>query len=758
MRLSDYPRSLDRARIADLANGRPPYSAEEAVRNNIEINVNDLTLTRLAHDGRQQFYNANMKPGNFFTVVTDMGVRHKRQKYGHIVTKEANRIMKRSPEYFETMRSKFALLVLHGIAPVSWENRNKWCPDAHGVEDVMIPTKTLLSMKNLPFFAINRSYTGLELRRLTKPAKRDPGWNMKLVNSALRWIDEQCRTLQTQSWPEVWSPEKWSEREKENSGLYASDLAPAIQCWDFYFWNDDDAECGWNRRIIFDSYSGSGAEAPIRTGPEGGDFLFNPGNRKYGSKISELINFQFADLSAVAPFHYHSVRSLGFLSYAVCHLQNRFHCKFNEAGFETLMNYMRVSTPDDAERALSIQLASHGIIDETVKFLRPEERWQPNVPLAELCMAQNDRLISDNSARYSQKTNFSRDPVVEKTKFQVMSELNNQTTLINAALQQAYFYQTMEYREDFRRLCQKESTDPDCREFRARCLERGVPEKLLDNCEAWDLEAEQVLSPNKSLELAIANQLMEWRTLFGPQAQQIILRQATLALTDNPGLTDQLVPETQGVSSSKEAAMASVGTLMFGAPFQFSDAHNRIEIIDVLLAELAIIVQRILQFGGVPEPQVILGLQNMSQTIEGLIEQLGQDKAEKQRVTAYKADLGALQNEIKAFAQRLMEKQQAMGQNGDPETAKIMAETQAKNQAQLITAQAKAQNSREAHRQKTAQRQVSFEMKERQNQAKHDLDMERQIESQNVEDVATGLKTAADIRHSKAKADHETAE
>src|SRR6185369_13231910 len=138
----------------------------------------------------------------------------------------------------------------------------------------------------------------------------------------------------------------------------ASDIAPAIQCWDFYFWSDDDKECGWNRRIIFDSFSGNGAEMPARkdTGPKG-QFLFNPGKRKYGSHLSEMIHFQFADLSAVAPFRYHSVRSLGFLSYAVCHLQNRFHCKFSEAGFETLLNYMRVKTPDEAERALSIQLA-----------------------------------------------------------------------------------------------------------------------------------------------------------------------------------------------------------------------------------------------------------------------------------------------------------------------------------------------------------------------------------------------------------------
>ena len=40
----------------------------------------------------------------------------------------------------------------------------------------MIPSNTLLTMKNLPFFAIFRSYTAYELHRLTHGPKVDPAW------------------------------------------------------------------------------------------------------------------------------------------------------------------------------------------------------------------------------------------------------------------------------------------------------------------------------------------------------------------------------------------------------------------------------------------------------------------------------------------------------------------------------------------------------------------------------------------------------
>ena len=83
LRLADYPRSLNRARIDSLFNGSPPYTDQEVSENNIAINVNSLESCKLAHDARSQFSNAIMKPGAFFTARTDMGPVHKRQKYGY---------------------------------------------------------------------------------------------------------------------------------------------------------------------------------------------------------------------------------------------------------------------------------------------------------------------------------------------------------------------------------------------------------------------------------------------------------------------------------------------------------------------------------------------------------------------------------------------------------------------------------------------------------------------------------------------------
>jgi hypothetical protein len=761
MKLADYSRSLNRSRINSLYNGAPPYTDQEATENNIAINVNSLEPTKLAHDARSQFNNAFLKPGQYFTARTDMGPVHKRQKYGAIVSREVNRIMKRSPMYFETMRSKFAQLVLHGIAPTAWETRENWCPDAVGIEDVMIPSNTLITMKNLPFFAIFRSYTAEELYRLTHGPRVDKAWKMPVVEAALKWAGQEQSRLSGTTWPQVWSPEKWEESIKENSGLFASDAVPTIDTWDFYFWNDSKKVSGWNRRIVLDAYGQPGVGGVVPDKPNNkitggnGSFLYDPGDRKYGCKMSEIINFQFADLSAVAPFRYHSVRSLGFLLYAVGHLQNRLRCKFNEAVFESLMMYMRVKSMDDAERALKINLISRGIIDETVQFLPAAERWQVNAELAALGMNQNQQIINQNAGSYVQsqgKTN----PDVEKTAFQVRAELNATTALISAALLQAYQYQTFEYHEIFRRFCVKNSRDVDVRTFRLNCLKAGVPEKMLVS-EAWELEPERVMgSGNKTMEMAIAQQLMEWRPLYDPQSQQEILRISTLATTDDPGLTKLLVPDTKDkLTDSKQNAMMAMGTPMLGLPVKFGQSDNRIEVTEVLLAELAMIVGRIQKTTGMATAEQLVGFQTVVQTIEEQIQIISQDDTQAERARKYSEALSKLMNLIKAFAQRLQQQMKAAAANGangqDPEAA-------AKVQATMMQAKVKADNASTSHAQKTAQRQVQWEADEKRKQQQHDFDLAAQAKTVEADIAATDAETAAEIRRQRVKAENEPKE
>ena len=140
-------------------------------------------------------------------------------------------------------------------------------------------------------------------------------------------------------------------------------------------------------------------------------------------------------------------------------------------------------------------------------------------------------------------------------------------------------------------------------------------------------------------------------------------------------------------------------------------------------------------------------MQNVAVHIEKLIGEIEMNKPDREKAKRYSDVLGRLTNELKGFAQRLAEEMQA--KNGD---SGIDAETQAKVQSMLITAQAKARNTKESHAQRTAQREAQFQLEQQRKDQEHALEMRRELESQQVEDTATDIKTAAEIRRDRAKA------
>lgn len=753
--LSDLVRGSDRARIANLANGVPPYTQAETEDNQIVVNINDLSHCRLMHEARAQLSNAFLKTGNFFTCRTDMGPKHKRSLYGSIVTKEIARRMKRSVPYFERVRAKLGLLVLHGISPGCWENEDKWCSKPLGVEDVLIPGRTLLGFENLPIFVLRRSFTAVELKKATMTAKRDPGWNVDFVNRALKWIDEQSRTLYGNIWPEIWAPEKWAERQKEDAGCYSMDQVPKINTFDCYIYDDSGGTEGWLRRIILDNWSTPtiDASATSLTRQNKGDpwdnvteFLFTSGERKFASSWQNIIALQYADLSAIFPARYHSVRSLGWLMYASCHLKNRVQCKFYEAVLEALQPYFKVKTMDDVQRALKLDLVTRGFIDDTITPLTASERWQVNTPLVELGQQQIDQTIRQNSSSYVQNTEMSQDRT-EKTRFQVMAELNAVTALVTAALNQAYQYESFEDREIFRRFMRANSRDNDVREARNAILSQGVPEKLLVP-DYWDIEHERIAGGgSKTMEMTIAGQLMEWRDKFDPEPQRKILRSAVLALTDDAAEALELVPDNPvKVTDAVHDAQNSIGSLMAMEDMEPLTGENHVEIVETLIKSLDVRVAQILQSGGMTDQQTLAGLANIAKYVHKHVDIIAQDKTEKARVKVYMDALGIVENHLKAFAQRLQEAMQQQAQaaqeangNGQPKPEDI-----AKVQAIQMQAQVKAQNARESHAQKTAQRAITFEEKTRQDQAKTQAEI-----------AAKDLLTAGEIQRQRLKAAEE---
>jgi hypothetical protein len=745
--LSDYPRGLNRARIADLANGAPPYTNEEVEANNINVNISDLSHTRLLHDARTQYANGILKTGYFARCRSDYGPVHKRDQRNVIVTREWNKRVKASVQYYERQRANLGLLVLHGISPGVWEREDDWCPVPLGIEDVLLPGETLLGFRNLPFMVFRRSLTGIELDKLTKAEKRDRGWNIPFVKRIMGWLHEQATQLRALNWPDVWSPEKVMERAKESSGgTLAGDRAPKIDVFDIYAYDDSKGQEGWVRRMILDSWSepvmaGSSVSASRKGGilSDTNGFLFNSGNRKVARNWNQIACFQYADLSAVFPARYHSTRSLGWMLYAACHLGNRLRCKFYESVLENLTMLFEVDSQADAQNALKLNLVNRGFIDKTIRPVKAQDRWQPNGDLIALGLRDNAQVISENAASYVQSRDYSAQQI-EKTRFQVMAELQAATSLVSSAMNQSYQYLSYEYREIFRRFCRPNSTDPDVREFRAACARQGVPQYLLDDPTVWEIEPERVMGGgNKSLEMQIADWLMLNRNAFDPEPQRDILRRAALAYTDDPAFSLKLVPEEPTtITASVREAEHIASTLLAGIPVEPLTGENHIEITETLLRILAERVLAGLKQGGMVAPEELQGLRAIADHIRERMKMMAADKDQQERLRGYAQTLGTLLNQLKAFEQRLMEAMKAQAQgNGsgglDPKDA-------AKIEATKLDALTKREIAQQSSAQRTAQRQVQ-----------HDLKMRQQMEQHQADIAKTDLEAASNIRRNRVE-------
>lgn len=752
MRLADQPRGINRALIARQFNGLPPYTESEKKENRIKTNVNWLEAPRLAADARRSYFNAFLKPGNFFNISLDFGPAHKRKARGMIITRELRKMMKGSRRYFEFLRSQFALTVVHGIGPGFWVDRESWCPRCLGVEDVLIPSNTLLTMENLSHFAIYRQYTAMELYQMTHGFKVDPGWNMDVVESALKWADQQ--TQAQLSYAELYAPEKIEDRWKQDLGFYGTDAVPTIDCWDFYFYSDENDAQGWRRRMIMDTpseyevgHAPNKIPAKNLIGDDHGHWLYDGGKRVYASKLDEILHFQFGDATATAPFRYHSVRSLGWLLYAVCHLQNRLRCKVNDAVFESLLQYFRASNPEDKERITEIDLHDFGVVPEGVAFVRPEERWKVDGNLLQMGLQQNQMMMTESAAQYREGRNQS--PAgKEKTATEIMAEVNSQNALVGAMLLQAYEYHRFQGMEIARRACLKNSKDSEVRAFRVNCLKSGVPEECLDSS-TWNIEPERVLgNGNKTLEIAMADKLMAARNLHDPESQREILYLYDMANSDNPDLAQRLVPLDKGrVSDSVHDAQMMMGSLMLGIPMKPKSGQNPIEMIENLIAGMAIILKREMDGGDKVTKGEMAGLQNVAQTIGLYIGMLSQDKNEKQRVKQYGDELGKFMKLIEQMGKALAQ-QAPQGGNGaqpDPKDA-------AKAQAILTIAQTKAQAAQQSHAQRTTQREVQFRMGLQQDAERHQADLKKRIAETKVTAAATDIKTAAEIKKNRLRA------
>lgn len=712
---AEWVRSRNRATIDQLMNGEPPADAQMAQKMNMIVRVNwgEGPVT-IAH-ARRQYYSAFLRPGQYFKVSIPDAPSEKSASWATFVTNYINRLLKRSRKQYEGMKSKFSQVVVHGIGPVIWDGPEAWCPRTVAIEDLRVPTDTFCSMENLEWFAERRAYTVTELTKRYEKGE-EKGWKRDRIRKLLSHYETRNFEETNFNWSD--QPEKMVELIKQNGHYFSGDAVPTIPLWNVRFRDGD----SWRLRVLPCKEAATASQ---------NEFLFDDGNTEHGRNLEQILQIQFGDLSNKAPFRYHSVRSLGFLLYEPCFWMNMARCRYLQHTFEQFNTLFRTTDPAGRARAATVELFDRGIIPEGVSIVRREERHNIEPRLVESCLAQLKQLINEGSTSYTQ--NVDTGTAKEQTAYETAVKVSMVNAMSQGLLQSAFTYETFTYTEQCRRLTLRGSEDKDAQQFQQACREFGIPIQFVDS-RLWDIDPViPIGSGNPVEEQTLIRQLMEARTMFPPKSQQIILNKFADIITKDPRLANELVPldQEQEVNDSQSYAAFSFPILMHGIPVAIKPNLNLIDQIEILLGMVAGVIGRAQQSGGNAEPKDIIGFATVAKQIQEMVNLVGQDPSQAERVRGYQEALKDLLNLVKGFQQRASEKAQSEEAKVSPESQAKLAEMAAKTHLDIQLKSQKAQQDQDL----AAQR---FALDEQ----RKDAQLEAEIERDNLKASTEAVKAA----------------
>jgi len=733
-------RATDRALVDNLANGGPPWTEAEAQQFQIQVRVNWLELTRKLMDATAQINNAFIPNGDFFSAFSESGNVTKKDKWSQVFTKEINFVLKKhksGKRHHYILRSRNASVALHGIGPLMWTNSYRLLPRYVPLEDLLIPTQTLLDFHtNLSEFGVNLYLTPGELYRMACMDTKDPGWNQTAVQTILRDLKDEANTPYfTQSiseWQE--RPEAVQELYKQNRGFLECAAVPKARLRAFYYQNVDDQK--WYRKILLRDSTPSLERTK--------EFIYD-GKTAFAEDIDDILQVQFGDNSLVAPLKYHSVRGIGTMLYAPAFTSNRLRCQFLQHLFTNMLTLWRVTDPVDRDRLKAILLMQHGILPEGASIVPNNERHQIDGRLVEFGMAQLKQNISENSSSFTQGSDSGTRK--ERTAFEVKAQLQASSAMLGNVLSMMYSQEIFYYEQLVKRALLKNTDDPTAKKFQERCKQAGIPDKLMvpDN---WRIVPERVLGAGDGmLAQAQADALMSQRQTFEPESQRKIQRLWTSTLLDDPERAAELVPDAPDTSTSgTRAAEDLFGTLMLGIAVPMRKGIDHVGYCAALLQMLEVQVQGILQQGeeGVGTPEQLRGFVTVAQSIEQNIQFLSQNEENKPIVKQLQDKLTALLNEVKGIAQRQAQAAGAQQQQPDPEAM-------AKAQTMTLLAQVKSQIQQATAAQKMQQKQIAFDQKQRQAAEKHQQALTERGAQLGAELATTRALTGADLAASTVR-------
>ena len=655
----------------------PPLDESTAARIGAKINVNCMNFALyLAHATRQYLINF-LSNQYFFKITLPLAPSESQSEWGAFITEQLNRPLRKSQEYFQLHCDKWGAVVAHGLGPITWRDSDRWLPEFVAIEDLRVATDTKCDFRNLEWYGERKVWTPGEL--LEEAFGPDSKWEKKEVMRILRAKKNVNWDFPPNSYDYESQPEKFYELAKQDGAWYAGDAMPAIPLWHFTFKDETDPDnAGWFRLIV---------PAEGATGVSDTKFLWRS-ERPVARHWNNLLHVQYGDLNIKRPALYKSVRSLGFELMEPCYWENITLSRALQHVHDNFNVWFRSTDPADKARGQVQEFAFASVIKPGLSVVPDSERHQIDNSLLESLLGQLTQKMQQAASTYTQQIDTGTKK--EQTAFETSVKLQQVNAMLGGLMLKAFKQEQAVGEEICRRFCISNSSDLDVQLFQKRCKRAGIPRRFL-NVEQWDIEpVTQLGMGNPMIAQATATQLVDKIGMFEPEAQQEIKHDFVVAVTGDSRRAARWVKLGVGnqINNAQRDAQAMFGTLMQGVPVPPREGLSPIDQIEAILPLLAGKIHLIEQRDNMATPSEVQGLQAVFNYLNMLVQQLGQDPSQKERVAKYGNDLKELSNLAKGLAQRGAEARAKRNGNGDPAAMAKVQAAAAMNAVKLRSKQA----------------------------------------------------------------------
>lgn len=596
-------------------------------------------------------------------------------------------------------------------------------------------------MDNLDRFSIYQEMTWHEMVKLTQGKVVDPGWNKSYVTALLSKLFTTGVVPANQGNRHQF-PEKVHEDIKEGAGLSASSSLPKVGVFNF-FYRDEDSE-KWCRKMVLD-YGTLDKDKikegdSLRTEPK---FIYE--KYDYEEDWSNLIHWYIGNCSNVAPYRYYSIRSIGYLLYGACMIQNKLRNRTFEHIFQSLLMLFRNVSDDNREKLGMIDLHNLGVMPDGVSMVPAGERHTVDWNLVMMGLNQGRQMMAESASSFVPE--MTGDPKKQMTATETLVRQNTSVSLTSAVQNELSEQSEHEYREVCRRFCIKGNPDEIVKRFRENCKRDGVPDECFD-IDAWEIiPSKSVGGGNKAVEMVSTQVLMQEILPFAdPDGQRIILKRRYLAITDNPDEAEIVFPDApQPPSDDVQYAQVAFVVLMEGQPFAKKDGVNHLAYAGMLMQMMNITLGQIQQATQQPDGDSIasikiLGMFNVVQHVQEEIKLIARVEHQVDKAKIMFKALVEMIAELTKVAQALVAKaQEAQGNGG------VSPEVQAKIQGMMMKFQTENQIKQLAAEAKEARNDMKFSNENLRRNAMVEADNQRKLIGTVTDIQAKDLTTAADI-------------